>query len=179
MRVFFDTEFIENGKTIELISLAAVREDGKEFYEVNSEMPYRRIKKNHWLMSNVMPSVMKHLQDRHNNYAKRNNCSFNIPAYFLRRNYGMRKSEIAAKFLKFCGENPEFYAYFAAYDWVLLCQLYGTMIDLPKSWPMYCRDLKQIADEKVFDSSNWNQDKSNHDALQDSLWNKALFDVLK
>lgn len=34
----------------------------------------------------------------------------------------------------------------ADYDWVVLCQLYGTMMDLPKGWPMYCRDVKQLCD---------------------------------
>ena len=29
MKIFFDTEFIEDGKTIELLSIGLVREDGK------------------------------------------------------------------------------------------------------------------------------------------------------
>ncbi len=44
---------------------------------------------------------------------------------------------------------PEFYAYYSAYDWVAFCWIFGKMIDLPKGFPMYCRDLKQIFDEKV------------------------------
>jgi hypothetical protein len=36
---------------------------------------------------------------------------------------------------------------YADYDWVVLCQLFGAMVDLPKGWPMYCRDIKQWADE--------------------------------
>ena len=32
MNFFFDTEFYENGKTIELISIGIVAEDGSEFY---------------------------------------------------------------------------------------------------------------------------------------------------
>lgn len=43
---------------------------------------------------------------------------------------------------------PEFYAYYADYDWVAFCWLFGKMIDLPKGFPWYCRDLKQILDEK-------------------------------
>lgn len=47
--------------------------------------------------------------------------------------------------------NPiEFYGYYADYDWVLLCSLFGRMIDLPKGFPMYCRDLKQMLDEKAY-----------------------------
>lgn len=44
---------------------------------------------------------------------------------------------------------PEFYAYYADYDWVVFCSLFGRMIDLPKGFPMYCKDLKQIYDEKA------------------------------
>lgn len=46
---------------------------------------------------------------------------------------------------------PEFYAYYADYDWVAFCWLFGKMIDLPKGFPMYCKDLKQILDEKEAD----------------------------
>ena len=42
---------------------------------------------------------------------------------------------------------PEFYAYYADYDWVAFCWIFGKMIDLPKGFPMYCRDLKQMLDE--------------------------------
>lgn len=46
-------------------------------------------------------------------------------------------------------EEVEFYAYYADYDWVVFCWLFGRMIDLPKGFPMYCRDLKQMLDESV------------------------------
>ena len=35
MKIFYDTEFIENGRTIELISIGMVAEDGRELYLVN------------------------------------------------------------------------------------------------------------------------------------------------
>lgn len=44
---------------------------------------------------------------------------------------------------------PTFYAYYADYDWVAFCWLFGNMMDLPKGFPMYCNDLKQMLDEKV------------------------------
>jgi len=45
--------------------------------------------------------------------------------------------------------NPEFYGYYADYDWVLFCSLFGRMIDLPKGFPMYCKDLKQMLDDAI------------------------------
>lgn len=45
--------------------------------------------------------------------------------------------------------NPQFYGYYADYDWVVFCWLFGRMIDLPKGFPKYCIDLKQLLDDKV------------------------------
>jgi hypothetical protein len=90
----------------------------------------------------------------------------------------------------------EFYGYYADYDWVLFCSLFGTMMDLPKGFPMYCRDLKQVFDDKVlereketimkegnwFDWSNhlktlpsYPKHYNEHNAIDDARWNKDLF----
>ena len=37
MRIFYDTEFLDDGKTIDLISIGMVAEDGRELYAVSSE----------------------------------------------------------------------------------------------------------------------------------------------
>jgi len=60
MRIFYDTEFIENGKTIDLISIGIVTEDGREYYAVNSGIEsgdalHERISAHDWLMRNVVP----------------------------------------------------------------------------------------------------------------------------
>lgn len=96
-------------------------------------------------------------------------------------------------------KNPEFYAYYADYDWVVFCWLFGKMMDLPKGFPMYCKDLKQILDEKsmsYFESVNPGKENFNerlesmknhpdypkqeneHDALADARWNKKLFEFI-
>lgn len=100
-------------------------------------------------------------------------------------------------------EIPEFYAYYADYDWVVFCWLFGKMMDLPKGFPMYCKDLKQIIDVKI-DTINYEaqlrspgcpmvtctsmkennpnypkQDTSkSHNAIEDARWNKQLFEFL-
>lgn len=91
--------------------------------------------------------------------------------------------------------NVEFYAYYADYDWVAFCWLYGMMKDLPKGFPMYCRDLKQMLDEKVerkslewgpkaedFDMLNhvktlpdYPLEINSHNALADARWNHELY----
>jgi hypothetical protein len=94
--------------------------------------------------------------------------------------------------------NPEFYGYYADYDWVLFCSLFGRMIDLPKGFPKYCIDLKQTQDEKsvtyvkvgeVKDNyQQWSMLKDHpdyptqineHNALADARWIKKLYTFLK
>ncbi len=81
--------------------------------------------------------------------------------------------------------NIEFYAYYADYDWVVFCWLFGRMVDLPKGFPMYCRDLKQIYDEKVEllgcdqkHAEGYPKQSNEHNALNDAKWNKELFNFI-
>lgn len=98
-------------------------------------------------------------------------------------------------------ELVEFYAYYGSYDWVAFCWLFGKMIDLPKGFPMYCNDLKQIMDEKantlnegwdvpisevkledkikhLKSFANYPKQSNEHNALADAKWNKKLYDFL-
>jgi hypothetical protein len=85
----------------------------------------------------------------------------------------------------------KFYAYYADYDWVAFCWLFGKMIDLPNGFPMYCRDLKQILDEKdmarqdgtnvveIKNMENYPKQENGHNALDDARWNFKLFKFLQ
>lgn len=88
---------------------------------------------------------------------------------------------------------PEFYAYYGSYDWVVFCQLFGKMIDLPKGFPMYCNDTKQILDttakgidgftfeqslQAIKDDPRYPQQYNEHNALDDAKWNKKLYKFL-
>lgn len=151
MRIWFDTEFIEDGKTIDLLSIGMVREDGKVLYFEPKECD--RSKASPWVVENVIA----HLEGGD---------------ALLSRKF------IADMIVEFVGEKPEFWAYYADYDWVALCQLYGTMMDLPHDWPMYCRDVKQLCD----DLGNPNlpkQDSTEHHALADAKWTKQAWEFLK
>ena len=43
------------------------------------------------------------------------------------------------------------------------------MMDLPKGWPMYCRDVKQLADSKG-NPKLAKQETQEHNALADAIW---------
>jgi hypothetical protein len=139
-RIFFDTEFYENGKTIELISIGLVTEDGREYY-AETDCADATASCSAWLRENVLPHLTGPQKPR---------------------------AMIAREIVEFAGERPEFWANYAAYDWVVLCQLFGTMMDLPKGWPMFCRDLQQVVDGRVID---WpGQEGDAHNALDDARY---------
>lgn len=153
MKIFFDTEFIEDGKTIDLISIGMVREDGETFYAESAECDLEKASR--WVRKNVFPHLI------------------GIDKPFARAS----RAGIAESVVSFVGYKPEFWAYYADYDWVALCQLYGTMMDLPKGWPMYCRDLKQFCDglgnprlPKATDTV--------HHALNDARWARDAYTFL-
>lgn len=161
MRYWVDTEFHEDGKTIDLISIGIVAEDGRQYYAVSKE--FNRdyaIQANPWLVDNVIAHLPEDPTD---------------PAWKWR-------CDIRLDLLRFCDPRnfgkPEFWAYYADYDWVALCQLFGKMIDLPEDWPMYCMDLKQWA-KMLGDPELPEQGKGEHHALADALWNRKVWGFLR
>jgi hypothetical protein len=147
MKIWFDTEFIEDGKTIELISIGMVREDGAELYLESSECDKSHASQ--WVVENVFP----HLTG--------DTCT---------------RAEIAKKVLAFAGEAPQFWAYYADYDWVVLCQLFGTMMQLPSHFPMFCRDLKQLFETiAIKKRGKLPMNGQHHNALSDARWCRDAF----
>jgi hypothetical protein len=154
MRIFIDTEFIERGREhpVTLISLGAIKENGTGFYEISSEFD----------PETANPWVVEHVIEK-------------LPPKKPR----LTVAEIAGKFLEWVGtEKPEFWAYYADYDWVVLCQMYGAMINLPTGWPMFCRDIKQWCVD-LGNPDLPKQEKGEHDAMEDARWNKAAWEYLR
>lgn len=150
MRIWFDTEFIEDGQTIDLISIGMIREDGALYYAESAEAELYRA--DDWVRQNVLPH--------------------------LRGGQSLKsRQEIAADIVRFVGREPEFWAYYADYDWVVLCQLYGRMIDLPEGWPMFCRDVKQLAVDRGGPKLP-EQSATAHDALNDAIWTREAWGFL-
>lgn len=148
MKIWFDTEFIEDGKTIDLISIGMVAEDGREYYAEVAECDHSRA--DSWVQENVLAHLTGETKTR---------------------------AQIAQDIIEFVGDEPELWAYYADYDWVALCQLYGRMIDLPDGWPMYCRDLKQEADR--IGRKPPKQDGIEHHALADARWTKTAWEAIQ
>jgi hypothetical protein len=149
MKFWMDTEFMEDGRTIELLSIGIVRVDGAEYYAVNAEADVSMA--NDWVKQNVLP---------HLDFTKAK----------ARKNI---RDEVL-EFVTFAGKKPEIWGYYADYDWVVFCQLFGRMVDLPKGLPMYCRDVKQLA-VFVGDPELPKQKSIEHHALHDARWTRDAY----
>lgn len=169
-KYWFDTEFIEDGKTIELISIGIVCEDGRELYCENSSVDLNRA--NDWVKENVIPHLWHRQEDKK---------EYNI---WLRG--GGRGGFMSHDLIRYEVRNfvhldtdakPEFWAYYDEYDWVVLCQLFGTMMDLPEGWPMFAMDLKQSA-VMIGDPELPKQSSTEHHALEDARWTKEACEFL-
>lgn len=75
---------------------------------------------------------------------------------------------------------PEFWGYFPSYDWVLLCQLFGPMVDLPACFPHRPNDIAQLMRWFRVPKSVLPAMPTTHNALDNARWNRdALKTILK
>lgn len=232
MKYFLDTEFIEGfhkplfGKKrhfIDLISIGIVCEDGREYYAISNEFDPKDA--DPWVMENVIsrlptknvnrdmhggdsPRIIRLANLYKNNKTIANEIlAFVYPHIFKIFASGENEFYQRTKCYGWSTEQPLFYGYYSDYDWVLFCSLFGRMIDLPKGFPMYCIDLKQILDEKVSKLTNsdflshfhvenpltfeekmelvkkknvlYPIQEDEHNALADARWNKDLFEFIQ
>lgn len=155
-RYFIDTEFIEDGKTIDLISIGIVCSDGREYYAVNQDAQLHRA--NYWVRENVLPHLPSY---DHKAWRSRDLIRANVRDFVLNEFVDM----------------PEFWGYCADYDWVAICQLFGTMTCLPDTFPKFCMDLKQLS-VMLGSPPHPPEPKNAHNALADARWNRDLYDHL-
>ena len=160
MRFFLDTEFIDDPVRcrIDLISIAISSEDGRSYYAVS--LDFDPSNAGDWVKKNVLPKL-----------PPRPDSPGRVPTPSLWKT----RAQIKAEILEFVGRDaPEFWGYFADYDWVAFCWLFGSMENLPKHFPMYCRDIKQLMDSLGVERIPFNPDQE-HDARSDAEWNRKAF----
>lgn len=144
MNYYFDTEFLDDGQTIDLISIGIVCEDGREYYAVSANFAEWR----------ATPWLRKHVLNH-------------IPQDFRRTPRGILAMEVSA-FLE-PGEKNRIWGWYPAYDWVALCQLYGPMIDRPSHFPKRPDDLRQLVG-----GFRVRQAGTKHNALEDARYVRDL-----
>lgn len=273
MDYYLDSEFLEGtqtkrffGKTkptIDLISIALVSDDNREYYAISKDFnlkeawnrfdekveimsgdmrnlfPKGRKYKEYWIRENVLKPIFDEWKLNNNSKIVKlglpislNESKFNYKNFkYCIQCIGKSNKQIAKEICLFIDaryvdkNNPDkgymypsgtsikevkttnvkFHAYYADYDWVVFCWLFGKMIDLPKGFPMYCFDLKQLEDvvyeekkasyygnskteaikhtghfiNKMSNHPDYPKQKNEHNALDDAKFCKNLHAFLK
>ncbi|GFH36598.1 3'-5' exoribonuclease [Streptomyces pacificus] len=168
MKIFYDTEFVDDGRTIDLISIGMVAEDGRELYAVSSQFNQADVRRNGWLMANVWPSLpilknppgvrgMDRLDVTHPDVRPRHQIARMVKEFIL------------------ATPDPQLWAYYSAYDHVAYAQLFGPMSELPDGLPMQTDDLVTEAKRLGLTPDDLpSQADGHHNALADARHNLAM-----
>lgn len=178
MIVTYDWEFLERGPELPIIpiSLGMVRSDGAELYLISEEAPLSAIARHPWLQMNVVPHLpMKMELDHTPNYTGGIiEWDPEHPDYSSRASLDAMRAQVR-EFLDVDPERLELWGYYAAYDHVLLAQLFGTMVDLPYGIPMYTHDIMQEARRQGGVPLPPMSTVGVHHALHDARWTMEAY----
>jgi hypothetical protein len=183
MKYFFDTEFIEWAGGIDLVSIGIVSENGDTYYAENTTFDQRNA--DQWVIDNVLakleywgnPLSSKGYGNISTKGARGSLCTEAFATEVQISNTILGWMDMVGP-----DRHPQFYAYYAAYDWVIFARLFGRLIDKPAHFPMWVRDLKQMMWERGL-SKEWKQQicpdpEGEHNALVDAQWNKQLHEAI-
>ena len=166
-RIFIDTEFIDNGEQLHLISLGAVDATGeREFYLEAIDPPWHLA--SDWVNENVAP----HLRGPETQ-ATRPEIAHQFHRWVKEVvGYPVGEWEV--------GDRVEMWAWAPAYDWVVISQLYGPLVNRPVPFPWNASDLDQLGYMLGMRSDEWpGNTRAEHDALADAHFHREVFDVMR
>jgi hypothetical protein len=175
MDVYYDSEFVDTGRTIDPISIGFVREDGEELYRVFKHEDTIRAAIHHpWLRENVVSSLPVSISEQetwiwdtgHPDFE----CVKSTPE--IREDVEKFLYEAAIK------GDLTLWAWYAAYDHVLLAQIWGKMLDLPSWMPMNTCDLRQ-EHLRLGEPTLPRQKEGRHNALADARHNRVMHEALR
>jgi len=173
VKVWYDTEFWERGagRPIEPISIGMVREDGETLYLVNGDAPIAAIAREHpWLRDNVLNQLPLTLRRLPNGAWDAEWTEDHPDAEAI-----WTRAGCADQVKRFLQATPdlELWAWYAAYDHVVLAQLFGRMVDLPTGIPMWTNDLRQEV-HRLGNPAMPEQPAGLHNALADARHLRAM-----
>ena len=158
-RYFYDCEFIEDGRVVDLVSIGVVDEFGREFYAVSTE--FDDTKAIPWVRRNVLDKLPSPSDKA---WRSRERIRDDLYAFLMEPIRGR-------------DEQMELWAWFAAYDHVALAQLWGAMPALPREIPRFTKDLRQLWDDRG--RPHLPAMSGRHDALVDARHNLARWEAMK
>ena len=153
--IVYDTEFIEDGSTIDLISIGMVDDIGGEYYAISTE--FDASKASDWVRDNVLTKLPPITDSA---WKPREQIMREVYSYLIRTH-----------------DDVQLWADYGAYDHVVLAQLFGTMMDLPDGVPMFTHELQQLWEDAGRPAKPGQTDE--HDALADARYGMALWRTCK
>lgn len=166
--IYFDFEFIDDGHTLTPISVGMCTDDipsvhlpGEfELAHFYNEYQFDPSRANDWVRQHVFPNLQAEAVG----------------------SYGNTRVEVARAIREWvaeaCGDTePRFVGYYPSYDWVLLCQHFGNMMQLPDGWPKRPICLRQLAEDVGIPRSDFPKPtgpEKEHHALEDAKWIREL-----
>lgn len=169
MKFFLDTEFIERPGVLELISIGIVPEAGVEGSFYAESFDFNPGDASLWVRGNVYPYLL-------NNPGNREMPRIEIGKETTILGYRETIRDYLRQWIASYTDEPEFWGYYADYDWVVFCWLFGAMVDLPDGYPMFCRDIRQLMEcHNVDPKKKPAQEGSAHNALDDAIYHRTLY----
>lgn len=151
MKFFYDTEFLERNGRIFPISIGITADEPNSFWEASYyavivDARWKIIIEDEWIRENVIP---------------------NLGPYDAFKPRWQIRTEIRNFIASYGGkrEDHELWAYYGAYDHVVLSQIYGRMLDIPEPVPMYTNDIMTLAHMHGLPDPQLDGD---HNALKDA-----------
>jgi 3' exoribonuclease, RNase T-like len=162
MLYFLDTEFIEGERTVDLVSIAVVADDKREFYAISTDFDPERAN------TFVQRSVLPLLEPRGH------------PAWKSRH-------RILDELVAFVGADrqPVFWTWGgSAYDWWATVQLFPLARRVPDGWKYSAYDVMQLAEEAGLATDPIDPrlpipPADAHHALADARWTRAVYHFLR
>lgn len=136
-KFFIDVEFyVKKGIPVEIIPISIGIASDYAGFRAEFKGARKAAEKTVWLRENVLPHLV--------------GPELSVPV-------------IAEKIKDFVGRGPvEFVASYGAYDWVIFCQIFGGLLEIPESWPSV------FTEASVLDLPRVERVGGKHDALADA-----------
>lgn len=156
MRYYVDTEHTDDGERFELISIAVVSKDGREYYAAVEGFDTAAVTP--WIEANVLPKLPPPGDER---WKSREQIRDDLITFVI-------------------GDNIEFWTMCAWVDWTIVVRLFGRFEDVPRAWPMACWDLWQLeAELGLTRADRLPEPEDVHNALSDARYHKRIHDRLR
>lgn len=154
MKVFFDTEFTGLHQNTTLLSIGLVKENGDIFYAQFTDYDENQV--DEWISNNILKNMLFSYSECYKN----ENLTLNVAYQYFVGN----KQYIKERLLEWLEEDEiEFWSDCLSYDWVLLNELWGGALNIPKNLSYIPLDICTLLQIKNIDPDINREEFINHE----------------